>query len=215
MKHYFITRWTFFFECWCNGLLKCVPFIDIQNILFGDRYTLKSNFDQWDKLQQKKMSKYFRLIYIKHFFFNKTTRILDKVRIVVQCMYITGGQSTRARTRLETFAEATLPSFRHSVRVRCGKVCESLFPLYWLQECPRNRDPEGIKDSERNLAANMRRLRNYNADLSRYWTSMRLVRALVDAEVLCTTWNSYSLGHFETFKGTYMYYSKCVLSIIW
>ena len=26
MKHYLITWWTFFFECWCNGLLKCVPF---------------------------------------------------------------------------------------------------------------------------------------------------------------------------------------------
>ena len=22
----FITGWTFFSECWCNGLLKCVPF---------------------------------------------------------------------------------------------------------------------------------------------------------------------------------------------
>ena len=41
MKHYFITRLTFFFECWCNGLLKCVPFIGLyQNIIFGDRCTL-------------------------------------------------------------------------------------------------------------------------------------------------------------------------------
>ena len=39
MKHYFITRWTFFFECWCNRLLKCVPFT-YQQIFFGDRYTL-------------------------------------------------------------------------------------------------------------------------------------------------------------------------------
>ena len=39
MKHYFITWWTFFFECWCNGLLKCVPFT-YQKILCGDRYTL-------------------------------------------------------------------------------------------------------------------------------------------------------------------------------
>ena len=26
MKYYFITWWTFYSECWCNGLLKCVPF---------------------------------------------------------------------------------------------------------------------------------------------------------------------------------------------
>ena len=39
MKHCFITRWTFIFEFWCNGLLKCVPFT-YQKKLFGDRYTL-------------------------------------------------------------------------------------------------------------------------------------------------------------------------------
>ena len=24
--YYFITSWTLFFECWCNGLLKCISF---------------------------------------------------------------------------------------------------------------------------------------------------------------------------------------------
>ena len=43
MKHYFITRWTFFFEFWCNGLLKCVPFtMSYQKYFLGDRYTLKT-----------------------------------------------------------------------------------------------------------------------------------------------------------------------------
>ena len=26
MLYYFITWWIFYSECWCNGLLKCVPF---------------------------------------------------------------------------------------------------------------------------------------------------------------------------------------------
>ena len=43
MKHYLITWWTFFSECWCNGLLKCVPFT-YQTIFFGDRYTLIKAF---------------------------------------------------------------------------------------------------------------------------------------------------------------------------
>ena len=55
-------------------------------------------------------------------------------------------------------------SFRHSVRVRRGKVCESLFPLYWLQECPRNQSGRD-KDSERNLSGIMRRGCWMNADL--------------------------------------------------
>ena len=38
MKYYFITWWTFYSECWCNGLLKC-PF-HISKIIFGYRYTL-------------------------------------------------------------------------------------------------------------------------------------------------------------------------------
>ena len=41
MKYYPITWWTFFFECWCNGLLNCVPFT-YQKIFVGNRYTLKS-----------------------------------------------------------------------------------------------------------------------------------------------------------------------------
>ena len=40
MKYYFITWWTFFFECWCNGLLNCVPFT-YQKIFLGYRYTLR------------------------------------------------------------------------------------------------------------------------------------------------------------------------------
>ena len=46
MKHYFITLWTFFFECWCNGLLKCVPFTYKKK----NRYTFNSllaKFDFW------------------------------------------------------------------------------------------------------------------------------------------------------------------------
>ena len=38
MKNYFITWWTFFFECWCKGLLNCVPFT--YKTKNGDRYTL-------------------------------------------------------------------------------------------------------------------------------------------------------------------------------
>ena len=37
MKYYFITWRTVFFECWCNGLVKCVPFT-YQKIFFGYRY---------------------------------------------------------------------------------------------------------------------------------------------------------------------------------
>ena len=40
MKYYLITWWTFYSECWGNGLLKCVPFT-YQKITFGYRYTLK------------------------------------------------------------------------------------------------------------------------------------------------------------------------------
>ena len=39
-------------------------------------------------------------------------------------------------------------SFRHSVR---GQVYDSLFPLYYLQECPRNQSGRD-KDSEWNLS---------------------------------------------------------------
>ena len=41
MKYYFITWWTYYSECWCNGLLKCVPFT-YQQIILGYRYTLIS-----------------------------------------------------------------------------------------------------------------------------------------------------------------------------
>ena len=41
MKYHFITWWTFFFECRCNGLLNCVPFA-YNKICFGYRYTLRS-----------------------------------------------------------------------------------------------------------------------------------------------------------------------------
>ena len=42
-------------------------------------------------------------------------------------------------------------SCRYSICVRRGKVCESSFPLYWLQECPRNQSGRD-KDSERILS---------------------------------------------------------------
>ena len=37
--YYFITWWTFFAECWCNGLLSCIPFT-YKNICLGYKYTL-------------------------------------------------------------------------------------------------------------------------------------------------------------------------------
>ena len=37
--YYFITWWTFVTECWCNGLLNCVPFT-YQERFLGYRYTL-------------------------------------------------------------------------------------------------------------------------------------------------------------------------------
>ena len=36
--YYFITRLTIFSECWCNGLLNCVPFT-YKKIFVGYRYT--------------------------------------------------------------------------------------------------------------------------------------------------------------------------------
>ena len=69
-------------------------------------------------------------------------------------------------------------SFRHSVRVGRGNVCESSFPSYWLQECPRNQSGRD-KDSERNLSGICGEVAEW---MRIYWIWIpRLVRALVDA----------------------------------
>ena len=40
--HYFIKSWWIFLtECWCNGLLNCVPFT-YQKLFFGYRYALRN-----------------------------------------------------------------------------------------------------------------------------------------------------------------------------
>ena len=49
MKYYFITWWTFFFECWCNGILKCIPFT-YQKIFFWVQIHFKA---QWFKPKHK------------------------------------------------------------------------------------------------------------------------------------------------------------------
>ena len=36
MNYYFIKWWTFYSECWCNGLLKCVPFTYQKSFLGTD-----------------------------------------------------------------------------------------------------------------------------------------------------------------------------------
>ena len=83
MKHYFITRWTSFFEGRCNELLKCVPFTHQKKIWWQVHFKVSLLAYQVGTNTPSGTKVIFTLIWLAHAF---GTRLLCILHVVVHCM---------------------------------------------------------------------------------------------------------------------------------